>query len=193
MADVFLPTNLIVSNVQVKHYTPTFYNESINLKGTSKDRLLHRIEGSFDVNVVGTAAQKSLESFLLKVRGRFKPFYFDLGARFTSETVTSTVTVSGAYTAGDTLITLGAFTGSVSDGDLFTVANDNKVYMAMETESSGGILEIFPPLMKNIPDATVLDFTNVNVYARLDEDVQSISYEEAGLIHMMTINFKEAL
>lgn len=188
------PSDIIISNVQLKHNTPVFYNESISLVGSSKDRGMHRIEGSFDVTMYTEASKRSFEAFLLKARGRLNTFKLPISTgRFVSSTVQSNPTLDGVHNIGSTSLILNAFSGSISAGDLFNVINDNKSYMALDDLTSFGTIEIYPPLRKLSPDNAQLNFVDPYVLIRLESDIQMIDYTESGNIHVCTLNFKEAL
>lgn len=194
MADIYFPSDLIISNMSINHNTPNFYNESINMVGSSQDRGIHRLEGSFDVSIISERHQKAFEGFLLKVRGKLKPFYLTLArGRFTSSEVLSTPTLNGSHGIGENILSLKAFSGNIRSGDMFTILNEDKVYIALDDRTGAGDVEIYPPIRKTFVDSTPLNFINFKILMRLSSDIQSIDYEESGLIHTATINFQEAL
>lgn len=188
------PSGLIISNVKIKHNIPTLFNRALNKKATANDRGIHIIEGSFDVTISSDADKRAIEAFLLRLRGRANPFFLRLGNRFTSASPVSGAKVLGSHTAGDDILRLQTITGNITNGDLFTINNSNKVYMALENISTGsGFLDIYPPLRKDTSSETPVNFTDVAIQARLTSDVQEISYNEGGLIHVLTFNWEEAL
>jgi hypothetical protein len=186
----FPHANLIISNLKIKHSTPVFYNESINLSGGGLDRGLHQILGSFDIHINTSHNQKIYESFLIKTRGRLNPFYLQLGGRFASEAVG--VLTKTSHTVGSTEINIDSFAGTIHDGDMFTIANDDKIYLVMDELINSGLLTFFPALRKPIPIGAVLNF-NPKMLVRLQDDTQSIDYGQGGIIHTTTLKFKEAL
>lgn len=194
MAFLDLPSNLIVSNVKVAHFMPQIYNESIAMISDTADRGLHRLEGSFDVTVANDVDKRNLEAFLLKIRGRLNPFYIQLGGRFTSNTVVSSlVDTTAGGTAGDNTISVASFTGSITAGDMFNIVNDDKIYMALDDHSGAGTINIYPAVRKDFVLGTDLKFNNTKVLVRLDNDRPEIDYTEGGFIHTKTFNFVEAL
>jgi hypothetical protein len=189
-----MPSSLIVSDIILSHNTPVYYTESLNLSARSIDRGIHRIEGTFTVTTETNANKRALEAFLMKIRGRLNPFYLDLPDRFKSDTVTSTfITANVAGTAGDNTISVDAFSGSISSGDMFNILNDDKTYIALSDLSGAGTIDIFPPVRKNFADNTQLDFLTTKILVRFREDIQSVNYTFGGLIHTSTFNWMEAL
>lgn len=185
------PSNLLVSNVEISHYTPNYYNEGMSLISSSLDRGIHRLTGSFDVHITSQTDQMAFEAFLMKIRGRLNPFYINLGGRF--NTPITGVTLSGIHGINVSTLDLGIFSGTIQAGSMFTLVNDDKVYMALDDRTGTGSVDIYPSLRLAQADAAALNFGNVKILVRLNEDAQFIQYSEAGLIHMITVNFKEDL
>jgi len=191
---IYFPSGVITSNYNISHYTPNFTNTSINLKSNSYDRGIHQIQGSFDAYINTEKDKRLYESFLMQIRGKLLPFYIFPKGRFASPTViSSNVPITAAFSKGSTAITLGTFIGSISEGDVFYVINDTKVYMALNDATSNTTLNFYPPLMKDVPISQFCHFNNVPVLVRMDTDNPSIDYMQAGLIHKTTINFKEEI
>ena len=186
-----LPSNLIISNVQIKHDTPVFYNESINRKGNSYDRGVHQLKGSFDVTIQTEEHQRAFESFLIKARGRLNPFYISLGKRFSTNI--NNLFLDGIHSIGQNQLGFGLGVGTIYDGTMFTLANDDKVYMTVQDYTHAQPIEIFPPLRKAQPDGAAATFRDIKVLARLESDIQMVDYEEAGLMHTSTLNWIEVL
>lgn len=198
MPDIYLPTGLIISNLTITHNTPVYYNESLSLIGSSKDRNIHRLEGSFDVTVSGDSDTKKLEAFLLRVRGRGKPFKLQLGKRFTSTTVIPSpiITLEFNEAVGSNILraSAGTFSGSISAGDMFNIAGDTKIYTVLDdVANTTENFEIFPPVRTLAPENTALEFINPTILVRLDGDTQTLSYDEGGLITTMTFDWIESL
>lgn len=185
------PEDLIISNLQIKHDTPVFYNESINRKGTSYDRGVHQLKGSFDLTISTENDQRRFESFLLNIRGRFNPFYLDLGKRFSTNV--NDLFLDGSHSIGQSQLTFDLGAGVIPNGTVFNLANDDKVYMMIQDYLHASPVNIYPPLQKAQPNGAPAAFRNVKVLARLESDVQMIDYEESGLVHTITLNWIEAL
>lgn len=188
-----IPQNLIISNVTIDHITPNFYAESVNLQGRSRDRGIHRWAGSFDITIADELDKRKFEAFLLKVRGRLNPFYMSFGGRFSSPGVSGVLALASAASVGDTSIVLKAFSGTVNEGDVFTLPNDDKVYMFMETKNGSGPINIYPALRQSQVVDGVITVNDVRPLIRLDKDVQTVNYEDTGAIHTATFKWKEAL
>lgn len=190
-----IPSTLIISNVSIKHNIPTFYNESINLKGNSTDRGIHRLEGTLDLTTTSNKDKRQLEAFLMRLRGRSGEFFLSLPDRFTAldQDLDLAVSTNGAHNIGDTSLTLSIFDGVITEGDMFTIANDKKIYIATTSSELSSTIEIYPPLHKAAADALLVDFGSPTILARLVDDMQTIDYSESGMIHTISLNWVEAL
>lgn len=190
-----LPDGCVISNVVVNHNTPQFATKSLSLKQKTKERNLHQLSGSFDVHLPDERTQKRFESWLCKVRGRANAFELKLSGRFTAGSHLAQLTpkLFTETTSGVTTITLRAISGEVWEGDMFTFANDRKVYVATsDGSSSSKTISFYPPARIAHHINEPLNF-DVTVTAMLNEDLQTITYEESGLIHTVTVNWTEYL
>jgi len=192
MTTLNLPDEIIISNVQVTHNMPSFNTESLSLKTNSRDRGLHRLEGSFDVTIQDLNSQKSLTAFLLKLRGRANKFYLDLPLHFKSE-LTINPTLSTAKGIGSTSITLFGVTDKIYAGSCFTLPNDSKIYHIVDSIDRDGSVEIYPALMQKQLVNSVVEFTDPQITCRLDDELPTIDYSENGVIVETSINFIEAM
>ena len=192
MAIIQLPTELIFSNLTVTHNIPNFRTESINLKQKTKGRGLHRMEGSINVTVGGLREQKAWTAFLMKIRGSLNEFQLDLPLHFASD-ININPTLSVAAGVGATQLQVGAFPGIIYAGSCFTLLNDTKIYHITEDVVSGGTLQVFPAIRQAQLVNTPAEFINPLLTVRFDEDNQSITYAENGLILEATLNWLEAL
>lgn len=190
------PSGLIITNVVTKHFTPNFASTSLNKKTTARSRGIHRLEGSFDVYIQDERDQRRFEAFLLQVQGRLSPFYMRFGgARFSATDVNGTPSLAVATSIADTTISLKTLTGTIRAGDFFSLPNDDKVYMFMEDRTSPNLtgIPVFPAIRTAQPIDTVVTVEDVPVLARLQEDIQTITYGNGGLIHTATLNWVESL
>lgn len=192
MAVYPLPSDLIISDVKIDHFTPQFVTQSLNLKRRSKDRDLHQLRGTFNIKIVGERQQRQFESWLGKMKGRLNQFEINLGGRFAvprsrlQEPRTSTLA-----NVGSNEIILSAFTGQIWEGDFLKLPNDNKVYMALNDVTGSGTLNIMPSLRQSQQPNTQLTMNEVTIIAMLDDDNQSITYSEGGIITDFTCAWKE--
>ncbi|MDW2454082.1 hypothetical protein [Vibrio sp. 1249-1] len=192
MTTLHLPDEIIISNVQIKHNMPSFNTESISLKTRSRDRGLHRIEGSFDVSIQGLKAQKAWTAFMLKLRGRYNTFYLDLPMHFKSDIYRNPTLASPANIGANTINLGGLFT-EISAGSCFTMLNDPKTYFVVDDVTRDGVVEIYPTLMKEQLDTSPVEFVAPKITCRLDDQIPTIDYSENGLLVETTINFIEAI
>ncbi|HCH6797432.1 TPA: hypothetical protein NK990_003879 [Vibrio parahaemolyticus] len=192
MTTLTLPDEIIISNVQIQHNMPSFNSEAMSLKTRSRDRGLHRIEGSFDVTIDGLKAQKAWTAFMLKLRGRYNTFYLDLPLHFKSDIYRNPTLTSPAGIGANT-INLGGIFDEISAGSCFTMLNDPKTYFVVDDVISDGVVEIYPALMQPQLDTSPVEFIAPRITCRLDDQVPTIDYSENGIIVETTINFIEAI
>lgn len=179
MAEIYLPPEFIISNVQVSHYTPNFFNESLSLIPNSASRGIHRLEGSLNITCYDEAAKRKLDAFYLKASGRLNPFHLSLGGRFSSVTVTGNITLNQAASVGANKVNIKTFAGSISEGDFFTFPNDKKVYTFMQDKVGAGDVAIFPALRQPQSAGAIIDTSDVKPYIRLTGDRQKIDYDNS--------------
>lgn len=192
MTTLTLPDEIIISNVQITHNMPSFNTESLSLKTKSRDRGLHRMEGSFDVTIQGLNAQKAWTAFLLKLRGRYNTFYLDLPHHFKSDIYKNPHLLSSEG-IGTTAINLGGIYSELFAGSCFTMLNDPKTYHILDNIYEDGSVDIYPALMKPQSENSVVEFVDPKITCRLADDVPAIEYAENGILVQTTINFIEAM
>lgn len=188
-----LPSDLIISDVDITQSTPQFVTSALNKKRRSKDRGIHQLKGSFNITVTGDREQRRFDSWLLKMRGRLNQFPLVLGNRFSVDpSRLQNVTLGSSASIGATSLNIAGFFGNIWEGDYFTLPNDTKVYMAQnDLTSSGGTLQIYPPLRQAQLINTGLVFENIEVLAMLDADEQPVSYTEGGIITEYACKWEE--
>jgi len=186
-----LPSGVLVTNVSIDHNIPTFTTESINLIQKSKDRGIHRLEGSIDVSMYDETAQREWAGFIARCRGRSREIEVDLPKHFKSD-VRVNPRLTTEASVGATEANLGAFTGTITAGTLITFPNDTKTYVVEEGASSGGTIKFYPPLRRLQPFGSTVRVVDPVMTVRFKEDVQTINY---GTGHMVTatLDFVEAL
>lgn len=195
MATYTLPTDIIISNVEITQSTPQFVTTSLNKKTRAKDRGIHQIKGTFDITITGDREQRRFESWLLKMRGRLNQFPIELGGRFSAApTRVRNVTLASGAAVGATSLSISGFVGTIWEGDYFNLPNDTKLYMALnDLSGAGGTLNIHPPLRQSQLINTSLETENVQVLAMLDADEQPVSYTEGGIITEYSCKWEEYL
>lgn len=195
MAVYDLPTDIIVSNVEVTQSTPQFVTTSLNNKRRTKNRGLHQFKGTFDITITGDREQRRFEGWLAKMGGRLNQFNLILGGRFTvNSTRLRNVTLSTDAGVGSTTLNVSSFIGDLWEGDFFKLPNDNKVYVALNDLSSvGGVLNVQPPLRLQQTAGAPMEFENLSVLAMLDSDEQPVTYAEGGIITEYSCKWEEYL
>lgn len=185
--------NIIISDVDITHYTPQFATTSLSLKRNAKDRGLHQLQGSFKVTIAGERQQKKFESWLLKMRGRLNQFNLKLGgSRFSAEShIASEPVLNQNVDIGNTSISITGFSTEVWEGDFFNLLNDNKVYMFVEDATNAGRVDVIPPIRTTQLSGGLVSMLDVNVLCMLTDDRQQINYNHAGKILEYTCNWEE--
>ena len=113
-----------------------------------------------------------------------------------STTTTSTVQVnSSSIVAGNNSIAIDNNNGKIAKGEFIQFANHDKVYLVTADRSGSGNLSIYPNLVSDVPDNTVIKYgNNVVMKARYDTDViLGITYVDGILSDPGQIKLIEAL
>jgi hypothetical protein len=192
MSKITFPDNVIISNVSITHEVPTFYTESLSLKGRSRNRGIHRITGTFDIHIGDFTSQQSWTAFLLKLQGRTNTFELDLPLHFKSTEMYQNPTLTAAAGIGyhDLLV---SDVGEIVTGSCFNMMNDNKTYYVTDVDYAQDQITIFPKLNQSHLLGSTIQFIEPVVTCRLSDDNQTITYSESGRVITQTINFIEAI
>lgn len=194
MALVELPSGILISNVEVTHYTPQFVTTSLNLKRNSKDRGIHQLRGTFDVTVSGERENKKFESWLVKMKGRLNYMNLDLGGRFSAAShLSQNPQIAVDTPIGTTQVNVKNIVGEIWEGDFVNFLNDPKVYVIGNDLVGSGNISITPALKTIQLNNAVTQMQNVIVRANLTEDMQTLSYNEGGIITEYTCTWEEFL
>jgi hypothetical protein len=123
-------------------------------------------------------------AFIMKQRSQLESFtYTPATMEDTRGSASTTISVNGSHTAGDTTIDVDGMgnnlTGVLKAGDFIRFTGQTKVYMVVEDLSSNGsgagTLTIEPPLRANLSDNTVLIYNNVDFTVGLTSDIQEFN------------------
>ena len=135
-------------------------------------------------------------AFIMKQRSQQNTFQVSLpDIKDAKGTISGTVLVVAAHSAGDTTIAVDAMTGSLLAGDFVKFNSHSKVYMVVAdvTASVGAAtLTIEPPLREALLDNEVVTYDGVEFTVRLSNDVQQF---KTSVIDQYTfeLDFIEAL
>jgi hypothetical protein len=116
----------------------------------------------------------------------------------------STVSVNGSHTAGDTTIALDGFGADTANrfraGDMITFAGQTKVYMVVEdvtSSSNAATVTIEPPLRSALADDAVVTYSNINFTVHLTNDVQEFGVvgatKDGDLLYQFEFDVEETL
>ncbi|KFA99235.1 hypothetical protein [Vibrio sp. ER1A] len=182
MTDIILSDNeFIISDVKVKHNTPSFYTESINGKGNALSRGLHSMEIEAKITCINDLDIKKFEALMLRIRGRLNPFKLSLqdstdGKGYCNPLFTDVKPMTAtAVSIGQTKLTLSGFSGEIPAGSKFQFPNDSKVYVLLTPALPNREVEIFPAVRFAQVIKTRMNFSPEPL-VRLNGDVFDIQY-----------------
>lgn len=89
-----------------------------------------------------------------------------------SGSVSGSMAVNGAHTAGDSTISVDGFTGTIKAGDFVKFADHDKVYMVISDLTGAGSLSIEPAITSDLSNDEAVTYTDVPFKMRLNNDVQ---------------------
>tara|TARA_R100001463_G_scaffold118747_2_gene174581 strand:- start:138 stop:740 length:603 start_codon:yes stop_codon:yes gene_type:complete len=125
-----------------------------------------------------------IKAFIMKQRAKLNTFTVIPPIVSNAQgSVTGTISVDGAISAGATTCTIDGLANSTNGllkaGDYFRFSSAIKVYMAVEDLNSNGsgegTLTFEPPLRTAVVDNTSLVYDNVDFTVRLSNDIQEYS------------------
>jgi hypothetical protein len=135
-------------------------------------------------------------AFVMKQRSQKETFQISLpDLKDSKGSVSGTVLVNGAHSAGDTTIDVDGMTGEIKAGDFVKFAGDTKVYMVVADVTAvagAATLTIEPPLRSAIADNAAVTYDGVEFTVRLTSDIQQFNTSDLDL-YRFEIDFIEAL
>jgi hypothetical protein len=135
-------------------------------------------------------------AFVMKQRSQKETFQISLpDLKDSKGSVSGTVLVNGAHSAGDTTIDVDGMTGEIKAGDFVKFAGDTKVYMVVADATAvagAATLTIEPPLRSAIADNAAVTYDGVEFTVRLTSDIQQFNTSDLDL-YRFEIDFIEAL
>ena len=135
-------------------------------------------------------------AFVMKQRSQKETFQISLpDLKDAKGSISGTVLVNGAHSAGDTTIDVDGMTGEIKAGDFVSFAGDTKVYMVVSDATAvagAATLTIEPPLRSDIADDAAVTYDGVEFTVRLTNDVQQFNTGDLDL-YRFEVDFIEAL
>ncbi|MFM5339411.1 hypothetical protein ACEUA8_01495 [Aeromonas veronii] len=194
MIETFNTTDykVIISNIALDSVSPVLSTQAANGKERVISRNLQYYKGELTITCADLDAVRYVSAFFER-NDRSKSFYISLpGYNEPTKRITSTPTISGSYAAGAATVKVSGFTGTITAGDYFTIANDTKVYMALNDAAALDFLNIKPTL--RLPITTSAP---INVYpkmlVRLVSDTVIYKTQGVTFTRQYDIEFREEL
>jgi hypothetical protein len=135
-------------------------------------------------------------AFVMKQRSQKETFQISLpDLKDAKGSISGTVLVNGAHSAGDTTIDVDGMTGEIKAGDFVNFAGDTKVYMVVSDATAvagAATLTIEPPLRSDISNDAAVTYDGVEFTVRLTNDVQQFNTGDLDL-YRFEVDFIEAL
>ena len=195
MAVIPLPDTLITSNVSIDYNIPNFASESLNLVERVAPRGLHRAEGTVDFALEdGIPSQKAWQAFIMQMQGRYNTVNLQLSGVNASEDLTQNPTTLTVIAVGNTSFTVGSLAGgeSILAGSPFNFPNDTKIHYALNTATTGEVLNFYPAARVGEAIGQTILFQQPTIHARFTEDTQTVDWGD-GLVVEVSMNWREAL
>ena len=137
-----------------------------------------------------------IQAFVMKQRSQKETFQISVpDLKDAKGSISGTVLVNGAHSAGDTTIDVDGMTGEIKAGDFVNFAGDTKVYMVVSDATAvagAATLTIEPPLRSAIADDAAVTYDGVEFTVRLTNDVQQFNTGDLDL-YRFEVDFIEAL
>ncbi len=163
------PTTPAPHSVTRSSFTPTLISVAHSLKRQVRARGAHRWSFVLKYKPMRRASAALLDAFLMAQRGQYVSFLFVPPVYGSSSgTVSGTVTVNGAHSAGVASVSITGLTGTLKAGDMIKFAGHTKVYML--TADGTTTLTIQPPLSSALVTAEAVTYNNVPVTVALASD-----------------------
>ena len=196
--------------VKLESIQPTAVSVTNSGRVTSRSIVGHRWKIDITYNPMTRNDFEPVFNFLMEKRGRLKPFEIVLPQyNAPRSTVTSTIAVDGAITAGATNFMVdGVSSGSLRPGDMFNFtdssnSNHKKVYQVTRvltnadyltgnqpTDSSHRVYYVTPSIEKSVSNNSTLDYTPT-FRVMLTSDVMEYRLQTNNL-YQFSLNLEEA-
>ncbi|HDX8393487.1 TPA: hypothetical protein RQN07_002766 [Aeromonas dhakensis] len=182
----------LISDVKVSETMPTFYTESINMKGNAEGSGLHRFNFEFSINFRNQKDLLKWSGIMTGLRINASPFYFDAGTDVSymnplSNGINNIVTLANIVPKGAVKMNINN-QGVVDIGNVFQFQGDTKLYRV--TDKDNASISFFPPARVRSDAAQPVNFFNPKPLLRLDLGDIRIDY---GSTSKISLSAKEVL
>lgn len=188
------PTTPVFQTVNLQSQSPTLVSESASGKLQARQIAGQRWSFSARYSPLSRSEFAPVSAFIMQQRGRLNTFTIELPIMSDSaSSATGTLAANGAVAAGNTVITTDGLTGSLNVGDMVKFNGHDKVYMVVAVSGTNMTsMTIEPPLTDSVADNETIDYNNVLMKVRLNNDVQEFGLRTDSLISY-EVDFIEAI
>ncbi len=184
-------TDTILSSVKITLNKPVLKSESANMRVQVMKRPVSRYEGSIEIHAIGVEAVAKMRAHIAE-HGSHTPFTISIpGYNQPARPLKAIPMITGSYSLGATQLSFQYMNPKdrLTVGDVFTIANDMKVYTITKIE--GETLSIEPPLRRNIPSTTPMN-TNPVFKIILKESSTEIKFLQRDFM-VFDLDFQEVI
>jgi hypothetical protein len=188
------PTTPVFQTVNLQSQSPTLVSESASGKLQARQIAGQRWSFSARYSPLSRSEFAPVSAFIMQQRGRLNTFTIELPIMSDSaSSATGTLAANGAVAAGNTVITTDGLTGSLNVGDMVKFNGHDKVYMVVAVSGTNMTsMTIEPPLTDSVADDETIDYNNVLMKVRLNNDVQEFGLRTDSLVSY-EVDFIEAI
>ena len=186
------PTTPAPVSVTRTSVSPTLISVAHSLKRQVRSRGSQQWLFKLTYAPMRRATAAPLEAFLAAQRGQFSTFLFVPPVYGSSSgTPSGTVTVSGAYTAGSTSITIAGLTGTLKAGDFVKFAGHTKGYIL--TADATTTMTIEPPLYAALATGEAVTYSGVAFTCAVASDAFSSKLNPGNLTDSLEVSLIEVV
>ena len=188
------PTTPVFQTVNLQSQSPTLVSESASGKLQARQIAGQRWSFSASYAPMTRSEFAPVSAFIMQQRGRLNTFTIELPIMSESaSSATGTLAANGAVAAGNTVVTTDGLTGSLNVGDMVKFNGHDKVYMVVAVSGTNMTsMTIEPPLTDSVADDETIDYNNVLMKVRLNNDVQEFGLRTDSLVSY-EVDFIEAI
>jgi hypothetical protein len=188
------PTTPVFQTVNLQSQSPTLVSESASGKLQARQIAGQRWSFSARYSPLSRSEFAPVSAFIMQQRGRLNTFTIELPIMSDSaSSATGTLAANGAVAAGNTVITTDGLTGSLNVGDMVKFNGHDKVYMVVAVSGTNMTsMTVEPPLTDSVADNETIDYNNVLMKVRLNNDVQEFGLRTDSLVSY-EVDFIEAI
>lgn len=184
------PTSPVFQSATVTSIDPTLFSESVSGRTQARKVAGQKWQVKAKYPPMTQAEFMPVYSYVISKRGMLGTFALRIPVLDGSRGAASgTFLVNGAFTAGQTVVSINGGSGVLASGDFIKFDHD-KVYMVID--HSGDSLTISPALVSPVADDETVVYENVAIKVRLKNDIQSFVLSNDGLFRY-ELDFIEVL